>query len=81
MVHDVSGQPCRVCGSTSDVRLYLPGPSCPLHTPAAQAGRPEPHGEYPEPFSGARPPVPYRHDTEDRPLKHRPRKRKRSTAA
>lgn len=42
---------CDVCGA--DGRLYLPGPRCPLHTPAALAGRPEPSGQYPEPFPGA----------------------------
>ena len=30
------------CGSTDQVRLYLIGPRCPLHTPAAVAGQPEP---------------------------------------
>lgn len=69
--------PCRVCRSTAGVRLYLPGPSCPLHTPAAEHGRPEPAGQYPEPFPGAAPHIERRQDTEDRPLKgKRPRTRK-----
>lgn len=29
------------CGATEGVRLYLPGPRCPDHTPARLAGRPE----------------------------------------
>jgi hypothetical protein len=30
------------CGSTAGVRLYISGWRCPLHTPAALAGHPEP---------------------------------------
>lgn len=30
-----------LCGAVP-ARLYLPGPRCPAHTPAALAGRPEP---------------------------------------
>lgn len=30
------------CGSAAGVRRYLIGDRCPLHTPAAKAGRPEP---------------------------------------
>jgi len=41
-----------VCGAPG-ARLYLPGRRCPLHTPAALSGRPEPAGQYPEPFPGA----------------------------
>jgi hypothetical protein len=32
----------RHCRSRTDVRPYRTGPRCPLHTPAALAGRPEP---------------------------------------
>lgn len=30
------------CRSTDHIRLYLPGPRCPDHTPNALRGRPEP---------------------------------------
>jgi hypothetical protein len=30
------------CHSQVGIRLHLTGPLCPLHTPAAVAGRPEP---------------------------------------
>lgn len=36
------GAAARPCGSTDQVRRYLPGYRCPQHTPAALAGRPEP---------------------------------------
>lgn len=63
---------CRVCGSTAGVRLYLPGLSCPAHTPAAEAGRPEPTGQYPEPFPGAQT---YRYRANDSaPIDQRARK-------
>lgn len=40
----------RHCYSEVGVRAYLPGPRCPLHTPAAVAGQPEPpEGEGPLP--------------------------------
>lgn len=32
----------RHCHSAHQVRQYLPGPRCSLHTPAATGGRPEP---------------------------------------
>lgn len=32
----------RYCHNTNNIRLYLPGPRCPRHTPAALAGQPEP---------------------------------------
>jgi hypothetical protein len=32
----------RHCRSVDSIRPYLTGPRCPLHTPAALAGRPEP---------------------------------------
>lgn len=32
----------RHCRAVENVRLYLTGRRCPLHTPAALAGRPEP---------------------------------------
>ncbi|MEU7416750.1 hypothetical protein [Streptomyces antibioticus] len=32
----------RYCEATEGVRLYLPGLACPLHTPSALAGKPEP---------------------------------------
>lgn len=32
----------RHCHNEVGVRAYLPGPRCPLHTPAAIAGHPEP---------------------------------------
>ncbi|WP_411084812.1 hypothetical protein [Streptomyces sp. cmx-18-6] len=35
------GAELRRCGATSGVRPFLVGPCCPLHTPAALAGRPE----------------------------------------
>jgi hypothetical protein len=42
--------PC-CCGATDGVRLYACGWRCPEHTPARQAGRPEPgEGRYCAPF-------------------------------
>lgn len=32
----------RYCGEVDGVRPFLQGPACPLHTPSALAGRPEP---------------------------------------
>ncbi|MFI1678803.1 hypothetical protein [Streptomyces sp. NPDC020607] len=32
----------RHCKEADGVRQYLPGPRCPLHTPAALQGKPEP---------------------------------------
>jgi hypothetical protein len=37
-----SGATRSYCGSELGIRAYKPGPRCPLHTPAAVAGRPEP---------------------------------------
>lgn len=31
----------RYCRSVESVRAFLPGPRCPLHSPAALAGKPE----------------------------------------
>jgi hypothetical protein len=36
------GDRCRWCHSEIGVRSYASGHRCPLHTPAAVAGRPEP---------------------------------------
>ncbi|WP_406365206.1 hypothetical protein [Streptomyces sp. NBC_00645] len=36
------GSESRYCRSVDSIRNYLPGLCCPLHTPAALAGRPEP---------------------------------------
>jgi hypothetical protein len=33
----------RFCRRRHSIRHYLPGLRCPLHTPAALAGKPEPH--------------------------------------
>jgi hypothetical protein len=47
-----SGRACRrwdgaqYCGETEDTHLYVNGPRCPRHTPAAIAGEPEPTGQY-----------------------------------
>lgn len=32
----------RYCGASDGVRPFLQGPACPLHTPSALAGKPEP---------------------------------------
>lgn len=37
------GSEARHCQSTAGVRLYLPGPRCPQHTPSALKGQPDPH--------------------------------------
>lgn len=42
------GDAGRYCDTTDRVRLYLPGPRCPEHTPAAIAGRAEPPSNPPE---------------------------------
>lgn len=41
------GAESRYCGAPVGVRPYLPGPRCPLHTPAALAGHPEPPADPP----------------------------------
>jgi len=40
----------RYCGASEDVHPFLQGPACPLHTPAALAGLPEP-GTRPQPVA------------------------------
>ncbi|MGE7437535.1 hypothetical protein [Kitasatospora sp. NPDC001175] len=46
----------RHCHNEQGVRAYLPGTRCPLHTPAAVAGRPEPpEGEGPLPGAWSTP--------------------------
>lgn len=48
----------RYCGATENVDGFLIGLRCPLHTPAAVAGRPEPPGPgYTPPGAPARPPA------------------------
>lgn len=41
------GAESRHCGNTDNVRLYLPGPRCPTHTPSAIQGLPEPDAALP----------------------------------
>lgn len=48
--HPITSQ--QPCGATQGVRPYLNGPRCPTHTPAALAGRAEPHSV---PHPGGRP--------------------------
>lgn len=51
------GAEARYCRSVDRVRAYLTGPRCPVHTPAALAGKPEaPSTDAPSP--SALPPSP-----------------------
>lgn len=40
------GSEARHCGAVDDVHLYVTGPRCPGHTPAALAGHLDPTGQY-----------------------------------
>lgn len=42
VIGGISWIPCAICGTFVDVKLYPAGHRCPLHTPAAGHGHPEP---------------------------------------